>query len=177
MPTRPLSAPRGRRTVLVHALALALATAALTSCGFELQRAPELAFRTVLLTGFAPRSPLAGEITSRLVDSPTTRVVGALKDAEVVLHALTDAREKGVVAQTSASQIREFELRSRFVFELRTVAGKQLIAPTEIVLRRSLTYTESAALAKEQEEAFLYRTMQGDIASQVLRRLASVRTP
>ena len=32
-----------------------------------------------------------------------------------------------------------------------------------------------AALAKEQEEAFLYRAMQSDIVSQVLRRLASVR--
>ena len=41
--------------------------------------------------------------------------------------------------------------------------------------RRSLTYTENAALAKEQEEAFLYRAMQSDIVSQVLRRLASVR--
>ena len=45
----------------------------------------------------------------------------------------------------------------------------------EIVLTRSLTYTETAALGKEQEEAFLYRAMQSDIVSQVLRRLASVR--
>lgn len=162
-----------RRTLLVNAALLA--TAAVAACGFELKRAPELRFKTVLLTGFGPRSPLANELTSRLDASPTTRVVEAVKDAEVVLHALTDAREKSVVAQTSANQIREFELRSRFVFELRTVAGKELIPPTEIVLKRSLTYTEAAALAKEQEEAFLYRTMQGDIASQVLRRLASVR--
>ena len=46
---------------------------------------------------------------------------------------------------------------------------------SEIVLTRSLTYTETAALGKEQEEAFLYRVMQNDIVSQVLRRLASVR--
>ena len=46
---------------------------------------------------------------------------------------------------------------------------------SEILLKRELTYTESAALAKEQEEAFLYRAMQSDIVSQVLRRLASVQ--
>ena len=40
---------------------------------------------------------------------------------------------------------------------------------------RDLSYTESAALAKEQEEAILYRAMQSDIVSQVMRRLASVR--
>ena len=80
-----------------------------------------------------------------------------------------------VVAQTAANQIREFELRLRFNFRVRTIAGKDLIPDSEIVLSRSLTYTESAALAKEQEEAFLYRAMQSDIVSQVLRRLASVR--
>ncbi len=151
------------------------AAAALAGCGFELKRAPEMRFRTIQLTGFAPRSPLAAELRRDIDASTTTRVVETAKDAEVVLHAITDAREKSVVAQTAANQIREFELRSRFGFELRTVAGKELIPPSEIVLKRSLTYTESAALAKEQEEAFLYRSMQGDIASQVLRRLAFVK--
>ena len=37
-----------------------------------------------------------------------------------------------------------------------------------------MSYNESAALAKEQEEALLYRAMQSDIVSQVMRRLASV---
>ena len=48
-----------------------------------------------------------------------------------------------------------------------------IIPDSEILLKRSLTYTESAALAKEQEESFLYRAMQSDIVSQVMRRLAS----
>jgi LPS-assembly lipoprotein len=37
-----------------------------------------------------------------------------------------------------------------------------------------MSYTERAALGKEQEEATLYRAMQTDIVSQVMRRLASV---
>ena len=92
-----------------------------------------------------------------------------------MLQAITEAREKVVVAQTAANQIREFELRLRFTFRLRSATGKELIPESEILLTRTLTYTESAALAKEQEEAFLYRSMQSDIVSQVLRRLASVR--
>ncbi|MBV9892090.1 MAG: hypothetical protein JO090_14545, partial [Rhizobacter sp.] len=79
------------------------------------------------------------------------------------------------VAQTAAAQIREFELRLRFGFRLVDATGKVLIPDSEILLTRSLTYTETAALGKEQEEAFLYRAMQSDIVSQVLRRLASVR--
>ncbi|HEX2540964.1 MAG TPA: LPS assembly lipoprotein LptE [Caldimonas sp.] len=154
---------------------LALAAAALAGCGFELKRAPELRFRTIQLRGFAARSPLAAELRMQIDASPNTRVVEAGQDAQVVLQALAESREKSVVAQTAANQIREFELRLRFRFALRSAVGRELIPESEIVLARSLTYTEAAALAKEQEEAFLYRAMQADIVSQVLRRLASVQ--
>ena len=114
---------------------------------------------------------MRGDIDS----TPTTRVVEALNEAQVVLQVLGDSREKSIVAQTAAGQIREFELRSRFRFRLRSATGRELLPESEILLRRSLTYTETAALAKEQEEAFLYQKMQTDIVSQVLRRLAAVQ--
>jgi LPS-assembly lipoprotein len=156
-------------------LVLACAAAALAGCGFELQRPPELHFKTIQLTGFPSRSPLAAELKRNIDSSATTKVVEALKDAQVVLQALTDERAKSVVATTTADQVREYELRTRFRFQLRTQSGKELLPASEILLKRELTYTESAALAKEQEEAFLYRSMQSDIVSQVLRRLASVQ--
>ena len=159
-----------RRRILLGAALVALA-----GCGFELKRPPALSFSTIQLSGFAPRSPLAAELRTSIDASPTTHVVEAGQGAQVVLQAITESREKVVVAQTAANQIREFELRLRFAFRLRSASGKDLIPDSEIVLRRSLTYTEGAALAKEQEEAFLYRVMQSDIVSQVLRRLASVR--
>jgi LPS-assembly lipoprotein len=151
------------------------AAVTLSGCGFALKRAPEMSFKTIQLAGFAARSPLAVELRAQLESSPTTRVVESASEAQVIVQALTEAREKVVVAQTAANQIREFELRLRLVFRVRNAAGKDLIGDSEILQRRSLTYTETAALAKEQEEAFLYRSMQSDIVSQVLRRLASVR--
>jgi LPS-assembly lipoprotein len=157
-----------RRSLLVSSAGV------LAGCGFELKRAPELRFRTLQLKGFPARSPLAAELKTQIESSAATRVVETASEAQVVLLSLAEAREKSVVAQTAANQIREFELRYRFRFELRSASGKELIPESEILLRRSLTYTEAAALAKEQEEAFLYRAMQTDIASQVLRRLATV---
>jgi len=151
------------------------AAVTLSGCGFALKRAPEMSFKTIQLAGFPARSPLAAELRSQLDASPTTRVVENPSEAQVVLQALSEAREKVVVAQTSASQIREFELRLRLNFRVRNAAGKDLIGNSEIVQSRSMTYTETIALAKEQEEATLYRSMQTDIVSQVLRRLASVR--
>ncbi|HZV91967.1 MAG TPA: LPS assembly lipoprotein LptE [Caldimonas sp.] len=157
-----------------RSLVLSLA-ATLGGCGFTLKRPPELRFRTIQLTGFAVRSPIAAELTRDIDASATTRVVASLKDAQVVLQALAEEREKSVVATTAANLVREYELRSRFRFTLRSASGKDLVPSSEILLKRELTYTESAALGKEQEEAFLYRAMESDIVSQVLRRLASVQ--
>jgi len=152
----------------------ALGGIALAGCGFELRRAPELRFRSIALAGFKPKSTLADELRHQIGTSTTTVVVETPTQAQVVLEALTDAREKSVVASTAFGQVRELQLRSRFGFRLRTPAGRELIPATEILLSRDMSYSESAALAKEQEEEALYRSMQNDIAAQVLRRLASV---
>ena len=156
--------------------ALWLALAALSGCGFELRRAPELHFRTVQLLGFAAHSPLAVELRQQINTSSVTQVVDAGAPAEVVLEALADKRSKVVAASSATGQVVEFSVRSQFKFRLRTPTGKELIAPTEIALNRDMSYSETNALAKEGEEALLYRAMQTDIVSQVMRRLASVQT-
>lgn len=153
---------------------LLLGTAVLAGCGFELRRAPELRFRTLALTGFAPRSPLADELRRSIDASKTTLVVDTPAKAQVVLHAIADARDRSVVASTAAGQVRELQLRARLEFKLATPAGKELIPATEILLSRDLSYSETNALAKQQEEAFLFRAMQSDIVAQVMRRLAAV---
>lgn len=162
-----------RRAWLLRAAALAGAALA-AGCGFELRRAPQLSFRTIALRGFADRSPLAQELRMNIDHTGTTRVVEALAEAQVVLEVIADTREKSVVASTAAGQVREVQLRSRFDFRLRAAAGRELVAPREILLSRDMSYSETIALAKEQEEAALYRAMQTDIVTQVMRRLAAV---
>jgi LPS-assembly lipoprotein len=164
-----MSAATSRRHFFV------VAALPLAGCGFELRRAPELRFRTIQLTGFKARSPLAEELRLNINASTTTVVVDTLPQAQVILEAVTDVRERLVVASSSAGQVTELQLRERFTFRLRSVAGKELIPSTELLLTRDMSYSENAALGKEQEEAFLYRSMQSDIVAQVLRRLASVQ--
>lgn len=161
---------RRRRVLCVAAVSFA-------GCGFELRRAPSFPFRSVYLSGFRPDSPLAAELRRGIRASDTTQVVESPTEAQVVLEAIADAREQSVAATTAAGQVRELQLRTRLAFRLRTAAGKQLIAPTEIVLSRDMSYRESAALAKEQEAELLYRAMQTDIAQQVVRRLAAAAGP
>ncbi len=174
VPTLATRAMTTRRQLLIAA-ALPL-IGSLTACGFELRRAPALKFGTVQLANFKPRSPLADELRTNINASTTTRVVEGLAQAQVVLEAIDDGREKAVVASSAVGQVTEFRLITRFKFRVRSVSGRELIPETEILQSRDLSYTESAALAKEQEENFLYRVMQSDIVSQVMRRMASVQT-
>jgi LPS-assembly lipoprotein len=125
------------------------------------------------LTGFAQRSPMEAELRRLLAMS--VRVVDAPPQAEVVLHALADTRERSVVASTTAAQVRELALRVRLNFRAHTPAGRDLLPPVELLATRDLTYSEEAALAKEHEEAELFRDLQSDVAAQVLRRLATIR--
>ena len=156
-------------------LALAGAAAvALSACGFELRRAPQLHFQRIQLTGFGPRSPLAAELRSNLEAIAGTSVVDSAAQAQVVFEALADARDRSVVASTATGLVREVQLRARLQFRLRTPAGKELIAPTEIVQVRELSYNEGIALAKQYEEAAQFKNMQSDIVAQVIRRLAAV---
>lgn len=154
---------------------LGTAAAALTGCGFELRRTPELRFQTIYLSGFKPHSLLADEIKRAIAASGTTRVVNGPTLAQVVLEAKLDVRDKVAVATSAAGQVQEVALRQYFNFRLHTITGKQLIPPTDIALTREMSYNESDALAKESEEELLYRAMRVDIASQVMRRLAAVQ--
>jgi len=158
-----------RRTLLLAA------AAGLAGCGFELRRAPEFKFRTIAFVGFAPSSTTLAALKRGIAGSETTRVVEAVTQAEVVLQSITDARERSVATTTSAGQVRDINLVARFIFELHTPAGKQLIGSTELALARDMTYNETDALAKEQEDALIFKALQEDLAQQTIRRLAAVK--
>ena len=152
---------------------LLAATLPLAACGFRLRGDEPLPFRRYALTGFAPRSPLADELRAALQRNGAQEVPPA--QAELIVQALTDARERSVVATTTAAQVRELQLRTRLRWRTHTPAGRELTPPAELLLSRDMSYSESIALAKAHEEAALYREMQADIVAQLLRRLAAVK--
>ncbi len=151
--------------------------AGLSACGFQLRQAPDFAFDTIYV-GAADGSGLGNELKRTLAATDKVRVVppAQINGAQVLLDVLQEQREKVVVGLNSSGQVREFQLRIRFQFKLRGQGGKELIPPTEILQQRDISFSETAVLAKEAEEALLYRDMQTDIVQQLMRRLASVRT-
>jgi len=164
-----------QRRALLSLTAFAAALS-LAGCGFQLRKAPDYAF-TTLFSGLPESSPLGVELRRSLESTRKVKVITdgrQIKDAQVILDVLGDQREKQVLSRNATGQVREFQLRMRFRFKLRTLAGKELIPETEILQQRDISFNESAVLAKEAEENLLYRDMQSDIVQQVLRRLAAV---
>lgn len=151
-----------------------LGLATLAGCGFELRREPELTFKTLALTGFAADSPLAAGLKRQIKRTPV-QLVDDPGRAQVVLEALHEFRDRTVVASTSVGQVREFQLRLQFDYLIRTASGELLVPKVELRLARDMNYTETNALAKEQEAANLYGAMQSDAIAQVMRRLAAVK--
>jgi LPS-assembly lipoprotein len=153
---------------------LLLGSAALAGCGFELRHEPVLSFQTLALTGFPPESPLAAGLKRQIKRTPVQLLDDPAR-AQVVLEATREFRDRTVVASTSVGQVREFQLRLQFDYLIRTAAGELLVPKVELRLARDMTYTETWALAKEQEAANLYGAMHSDAIAQVMRRLAAVK--
>ena len=162
-----------RRLLLSSGALLALA-----GCGFKLRGAPDFAFRSLFVN--AGESSLFGnELKRNLASISALTLIADAKDsakADAVLDLLSELREKIVVGVNSSGQVREFQLRIRLNFRLRTPQGKELIGNTELLQQRDISFNESAVLAKEAEEGLMYRDMQTDIVQQLMRRLAAVRT-
>ena len=157
-------------------LSATAATLSLSGCGFALRKAPNFAF-TTLFSSLGESSPLGVELRRSLQSTRKVEVISdprRINEAQVVLDVLGDQREKVVLSTNASGQVREFQLRLRFRFRLRTLAGKELIPETEILQQRDISFNESAVLAKEAEEALLYRDMQSDVVQQIMRRLAAV---
>jgi LPS-assembly lipoprotein len=148
---------------------------ALSACGFKLRGAQSYAFKTLAVMP-NPGGPLALELRRSLGDAAHVLTPQEpLTQAQVVLDILQEQREKTVVGVNSSGQVREFQLRVRVKFSVRTPQGKELAPESEVLLQRDISFNESVALAKEAEEVLLYRDMQTDAVQQVLRRLAMVR--
>jgi LPS-assembly lipoprotein len=164
-----------RRKLLTWSVLAVAGGALLTGCGFKLRSSQNFAFETVAVTP-EQGAGVAAELTRYLGDAVrpvAPRDGGAPPQA--IVDILQESREKTVVGVNASGQVREFQLRIKVRFRMRTPKGVELIAPTDIVQQRDISFSESAVLAKEAEEALLYRDMQSDIVQQLLRRLAAVK--
>ncbi|MFZ6646350.1 LPS assembly lipoprotein LptE [Undibacterium sp. TJN25] len=143
----------------------------LSACGFAMRGAVSFPFKSIYL-GFSDSSPLGGELKRNIRANGETAIVSKQDDAEVILDVLSESREKVILSLNSQGRVREYNLLYTLRFRVRDKAGREFLEPTEISLKRNITFNETQVLAKEAEEVVLYRDMQTDLVQQIMRRLA-----
>ena len=164
-----------RRSALLLLAQSSLVALLVAGCGFRLRGRQNFNFTTLAIMP-NPGGAVAVELRRTLENQVQLLAAGVpVTQAQVVLDILQEQREKTVVGINSTGQVRQFELRIRVKFRVRSGDGKELVPESEIVQQLDISFNESAVLAKEAEETLLYRNMQTDIVQQLMRRLATIK--
>lgn len=156
-------------------LLLVLATQ-LSGCGFQLRGTAALPFDTL----YMPPANLPGvalDLKRNIQSGTRTQVVDDPKRAEAILEFAQETREKHILSLAATGRVREFQLRYRVGFRVHDGKGNDFVPLSTLQLTRDVTFNDSEVLAKETEEALLYRDMQVDMVQQIMRRLAAAQRP
>ena len=150
---------------------IAALTLVLAGCGFQLRGERATGLRSI----HVPGGGIALEIRRALAGSPT-KVMPTPEGAEALLQIISENREKAVNTITGAGRVYEYQLTLSVRYRM-AIPGRDepIIAPTETVARRLITYSEAAPIAKEAEEQLLFKDMQLELADKILRQVAVAR--
>jgi len=165
------------KTIVVRAVAALVLAASVAACGFQLRGSTgqyNMPFQSIYLA-FPETSPLGTELKRNLRAGEAVRIESDASKAQALFDVLGESRGKSILSLNSLGRVREYSLSYTLVFRVRDANNRELLGPTEITLRRNIAFDESQVLAKESEEALLYRDMQSDLVQQILRRLAAIK--
>ena len=158
------------RTAISFALAFALAC--LAGCGFQLRGAAPLPFETLYMTGTSGGIGL--DLKRNIQSGTRTTVIDDAKKAEAVLEFLQELREKKILSLAATGRVREFQLIYRVSFRVHDGKGGEFLPVSAVQLTRDVSFNDTDVLAKETEEALLFRDMQFDMVQLILDRKSVV---
>ena len=145
---------------------------ALSACGFHLRGKPNLPFKSIYLN-VAVNSPMGLQL-KRYLKASGIIVTDNKKDAEAIFQLLAESQEQKILTLSTVGQVSEYVLYKRATFSVTDPKGKILVPPSEIVLKRNISYNEQQALAKQAETVILYNDMQTDLVQQIMRRMEAI---
>jgi LPS-assembly lipoprotein len=153
-----------------------LLVALLASCGFHLRGEAHYTFDTLFLNSPAAQ-PLTTDLKRSLEGIGTAHLVASPETAQVILDIASVENNKQILSLSGGGKVREFLLTKRILFRVHDAAGNDWLPTSEVLVRRSYTYNDTEALAKEAQEQRLWREMQDDAVQQIVRRLQSAKKP
>lgn len=153
---------------------LVMACLFLSGCGFQLRGSANVPFKSVFIE-INYVSSIAAELKRNLEALTNVKVVDVKQDAEAIITNFGEVRNKQILSINTAGRVREFRLQLTVNFSVIDQQGKVLIPLTTLPIERDFSFNDAAVLAKENEEALLYRDMQSDLVQQIVRRLSLIK--
>ena len=156
------------------------ASLTVSACGFHLRGDGghyTLPFPTMYV-GLPESSPLAVDLKRNINANGSTTVVKTAKEADGIVDVISNpehTKTKTILSLNSNGRVRQYLLQYSIVFRVLDKQGAVLLPPTAIALSRPIDFNETQLLAKEQEEALLYKDMQTDLVQQMMRRIAAIK--
>ena len=170
---------RARSHARACSLVLALSLT-VSACGFHLRGDGghyTLPFPTMYV-GLPESSPLAVDLKRNINANGSTTVVKTAKEADGIVDVISNpehTKTKTILSLNRNGRVSQYLLQYSIVFRVLDKQGAVLLPPTAIALSRPIDFNETQLLAKEQEEALLYKDMQTDLVQQMMRRIAAIK--
>ncbi|MDF0606049.1 LPS assembly lipoprotein LptE [Neisseriaceae bacterium TC5R-5] len=165
-----------KRVVLCWLL-LALSVA-LAACGFHLRGLGgvdrPLPFNMLYLeTG---SYAIGNDLRQVLARDQRVQLLPSAQQTQATVSLLSENQAKDILTLNVGGKINEFQLT--YTATVRTVLYGVPVEPDMVVtVRRSMNYSDSAILGKEQEENLLWADARRDAAEQIVRRLSFLTKP
>lgn len=163
-----LDAIRARNVLLL------VCTFALAACGFHLRGVTDLAFKSIYIQE-SSKTKIVKDLRRSLTSSGIVLAV-APEQADLQLDLMGETNDKRILSLSGGGKVREYELIYRVTLRLRDAGSELWGAPQVVEVRRDFSYDDTQLLAKEGEEARLYKDMHSDAAREIMRRLNAIKT-
>ncbi|NMK48319.1 LPS assembly lipoprotein LptE [Achromobacter sp. Bel] len=145
----------------------------LSACGFALRGVTPMPFDT-LYVGIPDNTQFGADVRRSLrAASPNTKLVDSPKEAQAILQQVSDSRTLREVSLNAQGRVEEYELGINYTFRLIDNKGRALIPDTTLSIFREMPYDDQVVQAKQGQIDTLYKSMQRDLVTRVLRRMTA----
>ncbi|ADP18131.1 rare lipoprotein B [Achromobacter xylosoxidans A8] len=145
----------------------------LSACGFALRGVTPMPFET-LYVGIPDTTQFGADVRRALrAASPDTKLVAGPKEAQAILQQVGDTRTLREVSLNAQGRVEEYELGINYTFRLIDAKGRALIPDTTLSIYREMPYDDQVVQAKQGQIDTLYKAMQRDLVSRLLRRMTA----
>ena len=155
-------------------IALLSVTLLLCACGFHPRGQASMPFATLYIDAAAPNTQFIAELR-RSLEFNDVKLVNSVEQADLVLNIAFEIPEKQILSLAGSGRVNEYQLRYRVSLRAYDKQRQDWIPAEEMVQQRDYSYSDTAILAKEAEEALLYKSMRDDMVQQIVRRLSRAK--